>query len=194
VTERRTEILEAALGLFSKKGYHDTSMQDLGEALGLQRGSLYTHIRSKEELLLAIVKRGAEEFLKALLPVEDMEAPAPERLREAMRRHIGVVARNLEAATVFFHEWRFLPETARQDVLKDRDRYEGVFRSILDDGIREGTLRPHDTRLSATLALSAGNWLYQWYDPKGRLTADEIADRFSNFILEGISRGREGAA
>lgn len=193
MAERRSEILDAAEGLFSKKGYHDTSMQDLGEALGLQRGSLYTHIRSKEELLLAIVKRGAQEFLGALVPLETMDAPAPARFREAIRRHIGVITGNLEAATVFLHEWRFLPPASRGEVLKDRDRYEAVFRRILDDGVREGSFRPHDTRLTATLALSAGNWLYQWFDPGGRLGSDAIADAFSGVILGGITPREEGS-
>lgn len=190
MADRLAEILEVAEALFSRKGYHNTSMQDLGEAVGVQRGSLYAHIRSKEELLLAIVDRGADEFLQALLPLEEMDAPPEERLKEAMRRHAGVIARHLQAATVFFHEWKFLEGTARQRILEKRDRYEGIYRTILEDGVRQGAFRPHDTHLAATLVLSAGNGLYQWYRPDGPLSAEAIADQYADIVLSGLQPGK----
>ena len=61
---RRSELTRVAARLFSERGYHGTSMQHLAEALGLQRGSLYAHIGSKEELLLDVVEEGAARFLE----------------------------------------------------------------------------------------------------------------------------------
>lgn len=192
--QRLAEILETSETLFSRKGYHDTSMQDLAEALGLQRGSLYAHIRSKEDLLYAIVERGADEFLRALGPLETSDLPPGERLQEALRQHAGVVARNLEAATVFFHEWKFLEGERRKKILAKRDAYEGIVRRILEDGVRKGVFRPHDTFLSATLVLSAGNWLYQWYRPDGSLTAEMIADQYATLLMSGLMAHEGGAS
>jgi len=193
MSQRLADILEASEALFSEKGYHDTSMQDLAEALGLQRGSLYAHIRSKEDLLYAIVDRGADEFLRVLRPLAASDLPPDERLREALCRHAGVVAQNLRAATVFFHEWRFLEDKRRARILAKRDAYEDIVKRILEDGVRTGVFRPHDTALSAKLVLSAGNWLYQWYRPEGSLRAEEIADVYASLLIEGL-RAPEGGA
>lgn len=188
--QRLEEILEVAEGLFAKKGYHDTSMQDLGEALGLQRGSLYAHIRGKEDLLFAIVDRGADEFLAVSEPVMRLDAPADVRLKSALCAHVQVIARHLESSTVFFHEWKFLDGERRQEIARKRDLYESSFRQILEEGIQEGVFRPHDAHLSATLVLSAGNWFYQWYRPDGPLSAEEVANIFFDFLIGGLAKER----
>lgn len=186
VASRREQILATAVQLFSARGYHATSMRDIAEALGLQAGSLYVHIEGKEELLFEIVDRGADQFLAAVAPVAAAPRPAPERLREAMRAHLRVMARHLDTATVFFHEWRFLDAGRRQRILAKRDRYEQLFRAIVADGVREGSLRPVDVPMAARAVLSMVNWFYHWYRPEGPLSADEVADRFADLVLHGL--------
>ncbi|MBX5476563.1 MAG: TetR family transcriptional regulator [Clostridia bacterium] len=187
--DRRADVVSAARRLFSRKGYHATSMQDLGEALGVQRGSLYAHIDSKEELLYEIVREGADAFLEALRPVVERPAPAAEKLRAAYRAHVGVIARRLDAATVFFHEWRFLGPERRADVLARRDAYEGLWRRIVEEGVASGEFRPVDAKLAAIWLLSSANWLYQWYRPDGPSSAEEIADQFATLALNGLGAG-----
>lgn len=186
VANRREQILSTAVHLFSEKGYHATSMRDIAEALGLQAGSLYVHIQGKEELLYEIVDRGAEQFLAAVTPIAESDRPAPARLREAMRAHLRVMARNLDTAIVFFHEWKFLDADRRSRILAKRDRYERLFRAIIEDGVREGSFRPVDVRMAALAVLSMVNWFYHWYSPEGPLTADEVADRFADLVLRGL--------
>lgn len=185
---RREQILHTARQLFSDRGYHATSMRDIAEALGIQAGSLYVHIRSKEDVLFEIVDRCADQFLRALAPVLESPRPAPERLREALRAHLQVMARNLETATVFFHEWKFLDPERRQAVIRKRDEYEAGFRRIIAEGVAAGAFRPVDVRLAACAVLSMANWFYHWYSPAGPLSAEEIADRFADMILWGLAR------
>ena len=187
VSARRAELVAAAARLFSERGYHGTSMRDLGEALGLQRGSLYAHIVSKEDLLFDVVDEGAERFLARGRAAADAPAPARERLRTFLAGHIETAIEHLDSATVFLNEWRYLSDGKRAEIEAKRDRYEGLLRSIVEEGIAAGEFRPDaDVRFAVLLVLSAGNWVYEWYRPGGELGPRDIAERFSDLIVRGL--------
>ncbi len=191
---RRQEIVDAAETLFAERGYHHTSMQDLGEATGMLRGSLYAHIQSKDELLVEIVQRAAAQFLDGMAEIVHGPGTVPHRLREAFRHHVRVVTGNLAAAAVFLFEWRHLPPDVRKDIAGRRDRYEGLWRSLLSEGQADGTLSVEDPAVAAIFLLSAGNWLAQWYRPGGRLSADQVADQFFRLAMDGIGSQKEAAS
>src|ERR671937_1824348 len=98
MSARRTELTRVAARLFAEKGYHGTSIGDLAEALGVQKGSLYAHIESKADLLWEVAREGAAAFHAALDSVPD-DAPPAERIRLALRAHLWVVAEQLDVAT-----------------------------------------------------------------------------------------------
>ena len=114
---RREELTRAAARLFAEKGYHGTSVGDLAGALGVQKGSLYSHIDSKADLLWEVAREGAEAFHAALDAVPD-EGPVVGRIRLALRGHLRVVAEQLDIATVFVREWRYLDEQPPQPKLQ----------------------------------------------------------------------------
>jgi len=184
--DRRAHILKVAGRLFSQKGYHSTSMRDLAAALGLTQGSLYNHFAGKEELLFAIIDRVSDEFLAAIEPIARSEASPIKKLRAAVRVHLQVIAENLETATVFLHEWKFLNPDYKERIKAKRDRYETFFRAIIAEGVGRGEFRAVDVKFAALLILSALNWVYQWYSPGGPLTAEEIADLYVDLILNGL--------
>ena len=190
-TPRRAELVRAAARLFSERGYHGTSMRDLGEALGLRRGSLYAHIVSKEELLFDVVDEGAERFLARAEGAAAAESSATERLRLFLKGHIETAIEHIEAATVFLNEWRYLSDGRRAGVEAKRDRYEGILRGIVAEGVASGEFRSGaDVRFAVLLVLSAGNWVYEWYRPGGELGPTEIAERFSDLIVTGLKGAR----
>jgi AcrR family transcriptional regulator len=184
---RREQIVEAAAALFSERGYHATTVRDIAEAAGLLSGSLYAHIRSKEDLLQNIVMRAAGRFLEDLEAVVQDGGTPRERLRAAMRAHVRVVADDVEAARVFHHEWRALTGQRLAEVVRLRDRYEALW-----DGIVRELPGTADPKLARLLVLSAANWVYTWYHPDGPLTPDEVADRFTDLLLRGLGRRRSG--
>jgi AcrR family transcriptional regulator len=191
VTERahrREELFRLAARLFSEKGYHGTSMQHLAEGMGILRGSLYAHIDSKEELLFDIVDRGADRFITRMEEVVASDVSPNEKIRLAISAHITTVAEHLEASTVFLNDWRFLSPERREIIQSKRDLYESLVREIVEEGIEWGAFPEDlDVKFSGLLILSAVNWVYQWYDPEGPLTPDEIADRFGDMILESLT-------
>ncbi|WP_243123639.1 TetR/AcrR family transcriptional regulator [Thermaerobacter sp. FW80] len=194
-TARREEILTVAGELFRQKGYHATSMQDIADRLQLQRGSLYAHIDSKEELLFEIVDRAADRFLEGIERAWREGRTARERLRRALAAHMSVIADHRDTASVFFHEWRFLRDDLRRRIQVKRDRYEARWRELIADGVRRGEFRAVDPRFAALLALSAVNWAYQWYSPEGPLSPAEVAEAFADLILQGLEgRGAPATA
>ncbi|MGH2806043.1 MAG: TetR/AcrR family transcriptional regulator [Actinomycetota bacterium] len=186
-TPRRAELIAAAARLFSERGYHGTSMQHLGDALGIQRGSLYAHIGSKQELLLDVVEEGAARFLERGERAIAMDADAATRLSTLLVGHIETAIEHLDSATVFLNEWRYLSPDLRAGIQEKRDRYEAMVRQIVSDGTAAGEFRADaDVRFAARLVLSAGNWTYTWYRPDGELTPAEIGERFAELIINGL--------
>lgn len=183
--DRRTEILDAAGRLFSESGYHVTSMRDLARAVNLQGGSLYAHIESKDEVLGEIVNRAADQFLSAAEAVP-ADLPPTERLAALITAHLRVIAREIRHATVFFHEWRFLSPERRERIRARRDAYEAHFARVIADGAATGAFRVDDPRLATLFVLSALNWTYQWYDPAGRQSIDDIASHYTRYILRAL--------
>ncbi len=183
MSERRAELTREAARLFAERGYHGTSIGDLADALGVQKASLYHHFASKQDLLYATMQEGARAFHEALDTV--LEAPAPDRIRLAMRAHLRVVADQLDVATVFVREWRYLEGERRDEIRGERRRYEERFRALFREGRELGHLRTDlDDAAAALLVLSALNWAYTWLVP-GRDT-DELADRFHALLLDGV--------
>lgn len=181
---RRAELTRQAARLFAERGYHGTSIGDLAEALGVQKGSLYAHIKSKQDLLHETMMEGARAFHGMLDAIDD-GLPAVEKIRLAMRGHLRVVREQLDVATVFVREWRYLEGDRREGVLAERRRYEERFRALFREGRELSQLRTDlDEEAAALLALSAMNWAYTWLRPED--DTDDVADRFCALLLDGI--------
>src|SRR3954453_18546948 len=184
MSARRTELTRAAARLFAQKGYHGTSIGDLAEALGVQKGSLYAHIESKADLLWDVAREGAAAFHAALDTVPD-EGPVIGRIQAMLRAHLRVVAEQLDVATVFVREWRYLEGEPRERFMGERRRYEERVRALFREGRELGELRSDlDDASAALLALSAANWAYTWLRPGAG--TDELADRFTALLLDGM--------
>ena len=183
---QKERLYSVAARLFSEAGYRSTSMRDIAAAMGMKAGSLYTHISGKEEVLWEIIGRIADEFDAAVQPALSAPGTAAERLKVALEAYVGVVTRNLEMAAVLFTEWRQLPPERQASVAQRRDRVEGVFRTLLQQGVDSGEFAPETpVKLTAILALSGANWLPNWYRTGGGLSPQDVADAFLVLLLRG---------
>jgi TetR/AcrR family transcriptional regulator, cholesterol catabolism regulator len=183
---RLDEILRAAERLFYQKGYEGTRIREVAEAVGMLKGSLYYHIGSKEELLLTIIERVHRDSLRNLEDRTRGYEDPEQALCAAMRAHVGYLIGNAVVVTIAHREFRCLAPASRARLQVYRDRYEEVFRSILEVGVRTGRLdeRVHPVFVTRAL-LGMTNWLNTWFRPTGPLTADEAADRFTALLLDG---------
>ena len=161
-------------------------MRDLGEELGLLGSSLYSHVESKDQLLVEVVERGAALFQSLADGVTSSSAPPGEKLAALVRGHIAIITDNQDESATFLNEARFMPETARSAIVAMRDRYEATFRSIVEDGIDTGEFRPQNATLSSIMILSVLNALTRWYRPDGGRTSQEVAEAMVDFVMDGV--------
>jgi AcrR family transcriptional regulator len=181
---RRDELVAVAAQRFAERGYHGTSMADLAEAMGVQKGSLYSLTGSKQDLLLVVTREGAAAFHTALDRVPEDADPLA-RIGAALRGHLAVVAEQADTATVFTREWRFLQEPELTAFRDERRRYETRWRSLLAEAAERGMLRADlDFEATVLLVLSAANWAYTWIRPGA--DTDALADRFFAVLLDGV--------
>jgi TetR/AcrR family transcriptional regulator, cholesterol catabolism regulator len=184
MSTRRHELTRQAARLFAERGYHGTSIGDLAEAMGVQKGSLYAHISSKQDLLYETMREGADAFHRVLDELPE-DAAVTERIGLALRGHLRVVADQLDIATVFIREWRYLEGERRDEIVSERRRYEERIRALFREGRELGELRTDlDDATAALLLLSAANWAYTWLRPGG--DTDELADRFYALLIDGM--------
>lgn len=188
---RKEQIEKTATALFRTKGYSATSMRDLANALGIEAASIYSHIKSKEEILQRVCFRMAQEFFEAIDAAEATEGSATDRLKRAIAAHVQVLTQNTEAAAVFLHEWRHLSEPMHSTYLSLRDKYEARFREIIRSGISNGEFTVPDEKFAALTILSGLNWTHTWYKPNGKMTPAEIADNLTEMLLNGLSTKKQ---
>ncbi len=193
IDTRKRQIEDAASGLFSAKGYAATSVRDIARALDLQGGSLYAHIASKEDVLWNIVRRAAGRFHAAVRQIANEPTPVAERLRGMVRAHVRVVTDDIEHATVFLHEWRFLGPERRTAIARQRDAYEAYWRAVIAEGMANGEFRPGDAKMAGLGILSGLNGIAQWYRADGPLAPDAIAASFADLFLRGLAAPHDPA-
>jgi AcrR family transcriptional regulator len=189
----REDVVRAAGRLFAQRGYHGTSMRDLGRELGLRGSSLYSHFPSKEALLVDVIRRASELFeaSAAAAAEEAIDRGPVEQLAALIRGHIDVVLDHQDEARTFLNEAQVLVEDLRRPVVDVRDRYESAFRRVLEAGRAAGVFREDlDTPLAAILVLSMLNSLDRWYRPDGRLDRTVLAERLIQHTMQGILNGR----
>jgi TetR/AcrR family transcriptional regulator, cholesterol catabolism regulator len=188
---RKEQIEETATSLFKSKGFSATSMRDLANALGIEAASIYSHIKSKEEILQRVCFRMANEFFEALDATESYQASATAHLKAAITAHVQVLTKNTAASAVFLHEWRHLSEPHLSSYLAMRDRYEARFRKIIRSGIDSGEFTLPDEKFAVLTILSGLNWIHTWYKPDGKMSPEEIAENLSDMLLHGLTNTKE---
>jgi TetR/AcrR family transcriptional regulator, cholesterol catabolism regulator len=184
---REAEIHEAALALFRDKGYHATSMREIGLAVGLLKGSLYTYINRKEDLLVPIFERSTVPLVREMERIVSDAALDPrEQLRQAVRMHVHEVADKLDVLTVFVSEWRQMSSESLAGLRAQTEHYVDLLAGIVERGAEQGVFRPVDARMTVLGLIGMCNWMVRWYRPDGRLSPDQIADHFTDLLLHGL--------
>ena len=183
---KESEIQEAAVRLFEKRGYHATSMQEIADAVGLQKGSLYYYITSKEELLLKIVRQAITEHNVRLEEIVHRPVPAGERLAQAIRAHLEATAQDVAIMTIFLRESHALTAEQRAALDAASTRYRVLFTGLIREGIASGEFRAADPEVTGLALIGACNWFHAWYNPMGRLSLDKITTEFVSLALQGL--------
>ncbi len=189
MSNKQAEIMQAAISLFQQKGYHATSMQDIADAVGLQKGSLYHYISGKEDLLVVIMHDALGQYNARLAAVKGLDLPVRQRLEMAVRHHLQGIAENLGMLTIFLRESYALRPEQQEQITRESDRYNRMFEELFAEGVASGEVRALDPKLATRTVLGACNWIYRWYRPDGRMTIGEMGDFFIDLLFNGIAAG-----
>ena len=185
----KADIINIAGDLFSERGYHGTSMRDLAKTLDLQGASLYSHVKSKEEMLWEIVNHVADEFSRQIQAIPP-ELSVEQRMIQLVRAHLFVLASELQYVTVFYQEWKFLDEPLRDAIKERREAYEAYFRETIEEGMKQGVFAVDNAHLATIFVLSALNWTYHWFRPDGPMTIEQVVDQYTTFVLRALQGGQ----
>ena len=183
-------IRSAAIDLFFEHGYEATSLRAIAGEVGIQVGSLYNHLTSKESLLYSIMSTIMEDLLREFDARLARTNDSVERLRAAIEVH--VLFHTARAREVFIgnSELRSLTTAHRKRVVKLRDDYESRFVQIIEEGVTDGSFETADSKLAAWAILAIGTSTSTWFRPDGRLQLEQIASLYTDLVLNGLATGR----
>jgi AcrR family transcriptional regulator len=166
-------------------------MQNIADAVGLQKGSLYHYISSKEELLFKIFERSTGALTQQLEEIIAAKIPPPEKLRRAIQAHLVALCEQLDIYSVYISERRALSGRYHTKVRAEGERHAFLLEKIVQQGIDHKDFRATDAKIVALAILGMCNWLYQWYSPDGRLSPEQIAGIFGELVVNGLLRERK---
>jgi len=178
----------AATRVFSERGYHGASMSDVADAVGMRKASLYHHVRKKEDLLFAIHEQLIDELIEETERVRASGDTPSVKVRDVLQLSMRFVARNRDGVAVFLQERRAVSGERWESLVAKRDRYERMVSGIIADGVTGGDFVDLPPEIAARGVLAMANWGYTWFQPGGRLTADEVAETFATIVLSGLVR------
>jgi len=182
---RRAAIIKSAAHVFGRKGFHATTLEEIAADLQVTKASLYYYFSTKEELLYEVHLLSMHDVLGRLERIRATSDSPVDQLAAAITAHLRVLAVDYEGAFLLQQEYD-LPQEYRQEIVKLRDKYEKTLLEIVQDGERQRLFRVKDARLAVRMLLGAINWFLRWYRANGRLTVDEIAAAYVDFVFYGL--------
>jgi TetR/AcrR family transcriptional regulator, cholesterol catabolism regulator len=184
----RDDVVRAAGRLFADRGYYGTSMRDLGKEVGLLGSSLYSHVSSKQDLLVEVVEEGARLFEQSAEKALTAEGAATDRLDALIAGHVDVVIDNIEVARTFLNEARVLDAAHRARIVEARDHYEEAFRGVIREGKGDGSFSADvDPKTASIFILSVLNAIERWYRPDGPLDRAGLVSELTRFARAALT-------
>jgi AcrR family transcriptional regulator len=182
----RDDILDAAAQVIRKKGFHGASMAAIAKSVNLQKASLYHHVSSKQEILLALLDRALVILTERITPLAIQSAPADEKLRNMIKAYLQLLAENADLASVLLFEHRSLDPKQHARHIPNRDRFEALWRDVILDGVRAGLFACPDPAIAVRALLGSLNWTVTWFRPNGGLSIEQIANRYADMLFDGL--------
>jgi len=182
----RDDILDAAAQVIRKKGFHAASMADIAGAVNLQKASLYHHVSSKQEILLALLDRALEMLTAQIAPIVNQSNPADEKLRRMIHVYLKSLAANPDLSSILLFEHRSLDKKSHARHVPNRDRFESLWRDVVHEGVRAKLFTCSDVGLAVRGLMGILNWTLTWYRPNGSLSIEKIADYYADLFFNGL--------
>jgi AcrR family transcriptional regulator len=181
---KRERILEEAVKLFYERGFNGTTLDDIAAELGVTKPFIYTHFRSKVDLLAALCKPTIELSLAAVTEAAQTTGSTTERLYRAVVSFTKVVLHRQPNIAIYFREEKNLSKQALEEINGLRKQFDRVLSQMLREGIAAGEFHLRDVNLGALAIGGMISWAYTWHRPGGRLSLDEMGARMGELALQ----------
>lgn len=190
--KRLDQVLDVAGRLFHERGYRSTSLSDIGEALGVNKASLYYYVKSKQDIARLLILRAAEGLRHVSSAADLDQMPARDALVRLIREHCAVILDHPHEMGLLIQQRRFLEPGALSAITERERRYAAHVRAVIARGTEDGSFRSVDPSVATQLTLDSVNSLLRWHRPDGRLTRETIIEEVCDFILNALGAGRSG--
>jgi AcrR family transcriptional regulator len=182
----RDDILDAAAQVFRQKGFHGASMSAIAEAVNLQKASLYHHVTSKQEILLELLERALGLLTEHIAGIAAQDIPTDQKLRQMMRAYLIALADNSDLSSVLLFEHRSLDKKSHARHVPQRDKFEKLWRDVIDEGVRTGIFACSDSGVAVRALMGVMNWTLTWYRSEGGKSIEKIADGYADLMFHGL--------
>ena len=183
---RRMEVLQAAARTFNRLGFHIATLDDVASELGVTKPAIYYYAKSKDELLADCGTLALDAFDTALDKTVTPEHTGLERLATFFRFYTEIICQDFGRCLVLTEPRDLAPESRKINLAGRRDLNLAI-RTIVAEGIRDGSIRPCNERAVANALFDAFNGIGRWFNPKGPATLDETIDQYLEIFLSGIA-------
>jgi AcrR family transcriptional regulator len=183
---KRDAVLETAVRLFNRNGFHATSLSDVADALNVTKPTIYHYFASKDEIVFECLRRGVEMIREGARDVERQGGNGMERLQAHMRSYAMVMTDDFGMCVTRTAD-QDLSEGSRKRFRAMKRETDQLIRRVIQEGIDDGSIAPGDPRVFTFTLAGALNWIARWYDPEGPLTREQIADGCVKLLVEGLA-------
>ncbi|OJU37856.1 MAG: TetR family transcriptional regulator [Rhizobiales bacterium 68-8] len=187
--EKREAVLHAAVRSFNEKGFHATSLDDVANALNVTKPTIYHYFANKDEILFECVRRGLDSIRHAAEAVESEGGGGLERLRRLMRDYAIIMTRDFGMCVTRTADHE-LSGDSRAKFRALKREIDQTVRRVVEQGMADGSIAGGDPRLVTFTLTGALNWIAHWYDPRGALGAEDVADAAVATLVGGLAPRR----
>jgi AcrR family transcriptional regulator len=184
---RRQELIDIAARVFEVRGYEAASIQDIADALGILKGSVYYYIDTKQELLFAVLQEMHGSATGNIEVFPRLSSDPMVLIRMFVESQFLFLADNVVQVTVFFQDFGSLDADRREQIVAQRDNYDRFLRELIQLGQAQGSICAHvDPKIATFAILGMINWSYQWYRVGGSMDPATVAGQFADFALASL--------
>jgi len=181
---KRYAVLKAASRAFAQKGYYQTSLADIAKEFNLNKATLYHYFKSKEEILFEIHVHAIDSITEDET-IGENDANGYERLKEFIDRYVDMLIDDFGACLVLT-DIKPLEKESYDQCVAGRRAIDTLLRTILSEGMKDGSITTIDPKTTAPFIFGALNWLCHWYHTDGEITPSELKRRAVDFVMRGV--------
>lgn len=187
LSDKKRFILKQAKGLFRKRGFAGISIRDLAKEVKLEPASLYSHFKSKNQILYLICKNQIDGLLDEAMAIAVEPSNADVKLKKLITRHVEAAAKDPAGFNVLFNDFKFLEGDELLDIKNKTNNYQWKFRQVIEAGIVRGVFKEIDFKISAQLIFGLFNVGYTLL-AENKTNANQLAEEIQSMVLNGLKK------